>query len=93
MVAAMRLRTARLGTNLLRGGASILEKRRREVGALAGRLDALSPLKVLDRGYAVVTNQRDSRAVLDAATVKFGEELDIRLAKGRLTARTIGRTF
>ena len=93
MVAAMRLRSERLGINLLRAGASVLEKRRREVGALAGRLDALSPLKVLDRGYAVVTNQRDSRAVLDAASVKFGEELDIRLAKGRLTARTIGRTF
>jgi hypothetical protein len=31
--------------------------------------------------------------VLDAATVKFGEELEIRLAKGRLTARTTGRTI
>jgi exodeoxyribonuclease VII large subunit len=93
MVRVMRLRTGRLAINLIQGGASALEKRRREVGALAGRLDALSPLKVLDRGYAVVTNQRDSRAVLDAATVKFGEELDIRLAKGRLTARTIGRTI
>lgn len=92
MVHAMRLRTARLAINLIQGGASSLEKRRREVGALAGRLDALSPLKVLDRGYAVVTNTRDSRAVLDASTIKFGEDLDIRLAKGRLTARTTGRT-
>ena len=93
MVREMRLRTGRLGVDLIQGGASALEKRRRQVGALAGRLDALSPLKVLDRGYAVVINQRDSRAVLDAATVKFGEELEIRLAKGRLTARTIGRTI
>ena len=93
MVREMRLRTSRLGVDLIQGGMSALEKRRRQVGALAGRLDALSPLKVLDRGYAVVINQRDSRAVLDAATVKFGEELEIRLAKGRLTARTIGRTI
>jgi len=93
MVREMRLRTGRLGVHLFQSGASALEKRRRQVGALAGRLDALSPLKVLDRGYAVVINQRDSRAVLDAATVKFGEELEIRLAKGRLTARTIGRTI
>jgi len=93
MVREMRLRTGRLGVDLIQGGASALERRRRQVGALAGRLDALSPLKVLDRGYAVVINQRDSRAVLDAATVKFGEELEIRLAKGRLTARTIGRTI
>jgi exodeoxyribonuclease VII large subunit len=93
MVREMRLRTGRLGVHLIQGGASALEKRRRQVGALAGKLDALSPLKVLDRGYAVVINQRDSRAVLDAATVKFGEELEIRLAKGRLTARTTGRTI
>ena len=93
MVRTMRLRTGRLGMNLVQCGVSALEKRRRQVGALAGRLDALSPLKVLDRGYAVVINQRDSRAVLDVATVKFGEELEIRLAKGRLTARTIGRTI
>ena len=93
MVRTMRLRTGRLGVDLIQTGASALEKRRRQVGALAGRLDALSPLKVLDRGYAVVINQRDSRAVLDAATVKFGEELEIRLAKGRITARTIGRTI
>lgn len=93
MVREMRFRTRGLGVNLAQGGASALEKRRRQVGALAGRLDALSPLKVLDRGYAVVTNQRDSRAVLDAAMVKFGDELEIRLAKGRLTARTTGRSM
>jgi exodeoxyribonuclease VII large subunit len=88
----MRLRIARLGTNLGQAGASANEKRRRQVGALAGRLDALSPLKVLDRGYAVVTNRRDSRAVHDAATVNVGEELDIRLARGRLSARAIGHS-
>ena len=59
----------------------------------AGRLDALSPLKVLDRGYAVVINKTNSRAVLDAATVKFDDELDIRLAKGRLSARATGRSL
>ncbi|MFZ0247657.1 MAG: exodeoxyribonuclease VII large subunit, partial [Candidatus Binatus sp.] len=63
------------------------------LGALAGRLDALSPLKVLDRGYAVVINRTNSRAVLDAATVKLDDELDIRLARGRLRARATGRTI
>jgi hypothetical protein len=41
----------------------------------------------------VVINKTDSRAVLDAATVKLGDELDIRLARGRLGARAIGRTI
>jgi exodeoxyribonuclease VII large subunit len=93
MVREMRLRTSRLGNNLLHGAASALEARRRQLGAMAGRLDALSPLKVLDRGYAVVINKTDSRAVLDAATVRFDDELDIRLAKGRLSARATGRSL
>ncbi len=93
MVRETRLRTARLGNNLAHGARSALEGRRRQLGALAGRLDALSPLKVLDRGYAVVINKSNSRAVLDAATVKLDDELDIRLARGRLSARTTGRTI
>jgi exodeoxyribonuclease VII large subunit len=93
MVRELRVRTARLGSNLVRGAASALEARRAQLGTAAGRLDALSPLKVLDRRYAVVINQANSRAVLDAATVKFDDELDIRLAKGRLRARATGRSL
>ncbi len=89
----LRFRTANLGNNLVHGAMSALEARRRQLGATAGRLDALSPLKVLDRGYAVVIDKRSSRAVLDAATVELDTELDIRLAKGRLSARAIGRTI
>ncbi len=89
----LRLRTTRLSNNLFRGVASALEVKRRQLGAQAGRLDALSPLKVLDRGYSVVINKTNSRAVLDAATVKFDDELDIRLAKGRLSARATGRSL
>ena len=87
----VRLATSRLGINLIQNATSALEAKRRQLGALAGRLDALSPLKVLDRGYAVVINQRDSRALIDAATVQIDDELDIRLAKGRLKARTTAR--
>ncbi len=91
MVREMRLRTARLGGILVHGVRSALEAKRRRLGAQAGMLDALSPLKVLDRGYAVVVNRRDARAVLDAATVKLDDELDIRLAKGEIRARAIDR--
>ncbi len=89
----LRIRTARLRDNLIHGAATALQAKRRQLGAQAGRLDALSPLRVLDRGYAVVINQRDSRAVLDAATVKFDDDLEIRLAKGRLSARATGRSL
>lgn len=50
----------------------------------AGKLDALSPLKVLGRGYAIVL--AEDRAVLDAAQVQPGARLDVRVARGRLEA-------
>ena len=92
-VRSLRLRTASLRNNLVHGTMLALEARRRQLGATAGRLDALSPLKVLDRGYAVVIDKRNSRAVLDAATVELDTELDIRLARGRLVARATGRSI
>ncbi|MGH7906374.1 MAG: exodeoxyribonuclease VII large subunit [Candidatus Binataceae bacterium] len=64
---------------------------RRKMLEIAARLDSLSPLRVLDRGYAVVINSRDDRALVDAAAANPGDELYIRLKRGRLRARTIGR--
>ena len=43
---------------------------------------ALSPLAVLDRGYAMV--QRGSAIVRDAAQVQPGETLRVRLARGAI---------
>ena len=69
---------------------SVVEMRRIRLGGIGKQLDAVSPLKVLDRGYALVV-MRDGRVVTDAGAVEIGDELDIRLKRGRLSARTIGR--
>jgi exodeoxyribonuclease VII large subunit len=85
---AMRAAAERAAQALARGGVAALEQRRRSLGALATQLDAISPLRCLDRGYAVVVNLRDGRAVLDARNVEIGDELAIRLKSGKLRART-----
>jgi len=72
-------------------GARAVEANRQRLAALAARLDSLSPLRVLERGYAVVTDTRSGRAVVDAAAVEVGDELEIRLNRGRLRARTVAR--
>ncbi len=43
-------------------------------------LDAMSPLRVLGRGYAMAT--RDGTAVTDAAALQKGDRLAVRFAKG-----------
>jgi exodeoxyribonuclease VII large subunit len=91
MAREMRRGTQRLASRLVQSTRGAVENRRRALAASAGKLDALSPLKVLDRGYGVVINSRDGRAVLDSATVQIDDQLDIRLAKGRLAARMTAR--
>jgi exodeoxyribonuclease VII large subunit len=58
-------------------------------GALDRRtasLEALSPVAILNRGYALVFDAKD-RLVKDAARLKAGDELSARLARGRVRAR------
>lgn len=60
-----------------------LEAAKGRLNTLIARLETLSPLAVLERGYAVV--ETTGRAVVrDAGTVTKGQILRIRLAKGRL---------
>jgi exodeoxyribonuclease VII large subunit len=55
------------------------------LGEGAARLHALSPLTVLGRGYAIAT-RADGRALRDATEARAGDVIDVRLARGRLSA-------
>ena len=52
----------------------------------AGALQALSPLGVLERGYAVATDAR-GQALTDARSVQPEDEIALRLHRGQLRAR------
>ncbi|MGH9504742.1 MAG: exodeoxyribonuclease VII large subunit [Terriglobales bacterium] len=70
---------------------TLLLRQSGKLNQLVGQLEALSPLAILDRGYALVFNS--SGALLkDAARVKPGEEISARLAKGTVTATVSQRT-
>lgn len=56
----------------------------------AGKLDALSPLHVLSRGYALVS--RDDVAILSAGEVKPADNLSLRLHDGTLDCRVVAVT-
>jgi len=60
----------------------ILEARRSELGRTAAQVAALSPLAVLDRGYAMV--RRGEEIVRSAEQAKPGDRLQVRLARGSL---------
>jgi exodeoxyribonuclease VII large subunit len=62
-----------------------LNQCRTRLETAAARLEQLSPLRVLERGYALVQD-RQGRLVKDAVEAPPGTELNIRLAKGSLRA-------
>ena len=58
-----------------------LGRERQEFSRLAAKLDALSPLKVLGRGYSIALDA-GGRAVKDADRLSPGERLELRFSKG-----------
>jgi exodeoxyribonuclease VII large subunit len=61
-----------------------LQLRRARLTGLAARLDALNPLAVLQRGYAVV--RRDGQLVRSVAQVSPGDRLSVRVSDGEFDA-------
>ncbi|HCM24497.1 MAG TPA: exodeoxyribonuclease VII large subunit [Ruminococcaceae bacterium] len=60
-----------------------VQVRRQELSTLAGRLEDLSPLKVLHRGYSVVTSAGGD-VLTDSKVVRVGEQLRVHMEKGSL---------
>ena len=63
----------------------LLEIKWREWGAAAGKLHALSPLAVLDRGYSITF--KDGKVVKEAAKLQKGDLLETRLSKGNARSK------
>ena len=61
-----------------------LEREERELQFLAGRLQALSPLAVLARGYSITFKRSQGAIVTRAALLHAGDELETLLAHGRV---------
>jgi exodeoxyribonuclease VII large subunit len=76
---------ARLADRLRAAPRLLVERRRAALDHAGARLQALSPLATLGRGYAIV--RAGGAAVREAAAVSPGERLEIELAAGSLGAR------
>jgi exodeoxyribonuclease VII large subunit len=63
-----------------------LQEGRERLALAAASLDALSPLGVLQRGYAIAQDA-SGKLLRDAASVAQGDEVSVRLAKGKLKTR------
>jgi exodeoxyribonuclease VII large subunit len=75
---------AQAGTMVAAVRTSLLRSQSR-LDQLASQLQALSPVAILERGYALVFDSKGG-LLKDAAKVKAGDEISARLAQGSVTA-------
>jgi len=84
-IANMRSRLSSIGTSFMRMPQT-------KVGTAASRLNDLSPLKILSRGYAVAFDERSGLIVKNVDSVGIGDSLSVRIADGELGCSVISKT-
>jgi len=68
---------------------NITRKNQQYIAAVS-KLDAMSPLKVLSRGYAMAQNQ-SGEVVRSVSQVELGERITVRLSDGNLSATVMNK--
>ncbi len=84
-------RLARLRQRLHAAGRDIPDESRHRLRPLLAQLDALSPLAILSRGYAIGWKLPEKTLVREAATLQQDDEIYVRFGRGavRATVNTI----
>ena len=79
--ASLALRQQRLGT----AEQAVLARQRKRLETAAARLDAMSPLKVLSRGYSI-TEDGQGKAIVSANALQPGDQITVRFHRGMIDA-------
>jgi exodeoxyribonuclease VII large subunit len=77
-------RTTLLDYRLKQSMQNTVVSKKQQLTTLTKTLDAISPLATLSRGYAIVTDVKTSKALLDSADVETGDTVITKLYRGKL---------
>ena len=86
-LAAVRTRLVSRDAQLSAAVRRRLTRAQSRFAALAARVEGLSPLAVLGRGYSVTWNADRTRIIRDASTVEPGDTINVTLERGAISAR------
>ena len=74
---------------LMTSAAHVNEIKKHALSALSGKLEALSPLAVLSRGYGVVSSE-EGKVIKELADVSVGDKITVKVRDGEIYAGVSG---
>lgn len=80
-----------LSADMIKAFKAILSENQREFAALSAKLDALSPLSVLSRGYSIVQNK--NKVIKSAKELNIGQNIMVKLSDGKAECEVKVITF
>ena len=78
--------------NLIKSFIIFNNSKQVRIRELTAKLEALSPVAILSRGYSITHTIPDGRVVKDPHAVSLNQDLEVRVAKGRLFCRVKGKS-
>ncbi|MBT8371958.1 MAG: hypothetical protein KJO34_13415, partial [Deltaproteobacteria bacterium] len=81
-----------INNNILKSFIIYNKSKQMRIRELSAKLEALSPVAILARGYSITRTIPEAEVVRDARTVSLNQDLEVMIAKGRLFCRVKGKS-
>ena len=76
--------------DILFKGKNLLKLKEEPFRSLTGKLEALNPLGILNRGYSITMREKDKTIIKDSRELKQKDIIRTKLAKGEILSRVEG---
>ena len=73
-----------LFTNLQESLKNLIKNKENSLSTTSGKLNLLSPLNILGRGYSICWKESDNKIIRKSSDLKVNDKLKIRLHKGSI---------
>ncbi len=68
----------------------IIESKQNQLSGFAGRLNAVSPLKTLERGYGIAIRTEDNKVIRSREDVSEGDDIGVIVSDGKIRCKVEG---
>ncbi len=89
LITAKQQKLAQMTTLLQHAVKAKINHKKSTLALQLAKLDAISPLKTLERGYAIVRDESKQYVISSASEVKAGERLNIKVKDGEIISEVI----